>query len=275
MNYNTHKLNSQNHSHIIGRQDSVTGDTIKSNDEVVFCSACQSVFLKESWEYMNKEHCNQSETLKFVPVQDEIIKARKRNALLFEIAKHRKVRKTLFILSYLIIFSLIFFGFCISELFNLKIGTKELRIIITILSILEVGFVVAMSVIIVKLKKQNTTTKMIQIYEDKLVLFGQVYKWKEITSIIYKANKKFIPFLSNSNTSNKIRIYLHNNLKEIDLDLKINYSHNVEFLDSLMKASKFTEVIFYLEDVKEHQFLKEEIRKYEGNIILTDKIPFY
>ncbi len=55
---NSHKLNSQHHSHILGRQDEITGDTIKVNDNVVFCAACQSVFLKESREYMNKKHCN-------------------------------------------------------------------------------------------------------------------------------------------------------------------------------------------------------------------------
>ncbi|WP_375560857.1 hypothetical protein ACE193_24695 [Bernardetia sp. OM2101] len=159
MNYNTHKLNFQNYSHIIGRQDSVTGDTIKANDGVVFCGACQSVFLKESWEYMDKKHCSQTETLAFVPVQAEKIKAKKRNALLFEIAKHRKGRKTLFILSYLIIFSLLFFWFFISELFSWRLGTQDLKIIITVFSFLEVGFIVAMSVIILKIKKHLSIKK--------------------------------------------------------------------------------------------------------------------
>ena len=64
---NIHKLNIENHSQIIGRQDGVTGDTIKANDEIVFCAACQSVFLKDSWEYMKNQHCEQSQTLNFVP----------------------------------------------------------------------------------------------------------------------------------------------------------------------------------------------------------------
>ena len=79
MTYNTHKLSSQNHSHIIGRQDSVTGDAIKANDEVVFCSACQSVFLVESWEYMNQKHCNQTETLGFVPLQEKKLRLKRKN----------------------------------------------------------------------------------------------------------------------------------------------------------------------------------------------------
>jgi len=67
MSYSVHTLNIENHSHIIGRQDGVTGDTIKANDEIVFCAACQSVFLKDSWNYMKNEHCGQSQTLDFVP----------------------------------------------------------------------------------------------------------------------------------------------------------------------------------------------------------------
>ena len=35
MNYSTHKLYSQNHAHIIGRQDVITGDAVQGNDEVV------------------------------------------------------------------------------------------------------------------------------------------------------------------------------------------------------------------------------------------------
>ena len=77
MNYHIHLLDSQNHSHIIDRQDAVTGDTIKANDEVVFCSACQSVFLKESWEYMNEEHCGHTETLSFIPTPPPTLVAKK------------------------------------------------------------------------------------------------------------------------------------------------------------------------------------------------------
>ncbi|WP_291720541.1 hypothetical protein [Bernardetia sp.] len=80
----SHKINIQNHVHIIGRQDGVTGDTIKADDEVVFCAACQSVFLKDSWEYMNREHCGQHRTLSTVPKPTEQLVMRKEEVIIYE-----------------------------------------------------------------------------------------------------------------------------------------------------------------------------------------------
>ncbi|WP_291723369.1 hypothetical protein [Bernardetia sp.] len=44
MSYKAHTLTSS-HSHIIGRTDPITGDTVKENDRVVFCAACKSCFF--------------------------------------------------------------------------------------------------------------------------------------------------------------------------------------------------------------------------------------
>ncbi|WP_338791945.1 hypothetical protein [Bernardetia sp. MNP-M8] len=45
------------------RKDPITGDTILQGDRVVFCAVCKSVFLSDTWEYLGKQHCEQSETL--------------------------------------------------------------------------------------------------------------------------------------------------------------------------------------------------------------------
>jgi hypothetical protein len=50
------------------RQDPITGDDFLIGDEIIFCASCKSAFLKESWEYMEKKHCNQRNTLNNFPV---------------------------------------------------------------------------------------------------------------------------------------------------------------------------------------------------------------
>ncbi|WP_375561727.1 RDD family protein [Bernardetia sp. OM2101] len=53
----------QNHFLQENRQDPITQDSFSLGDEIVFCASCKSAFLKESWEYMGSEHCNQKNTL--------------------------------------------------------------------------------------------------------------------------------------------------------------------------------------------------------------------
>ncbi|AFM05525.1 hypothetical protein Fleli_3193 [Bernardetia litoralis DSM 6794] len=67
-----HKINStsQEHQNFLAqnRKDPITGDTILEGDEVVFCAGCKSVFLKDTWEYLGNQHCEQSETLVKFPL---------------------------------------------------------------------------------------------------------------------------------------------------------------------------------------------------------------
>jgi hypothetical protein len=66
---NTYKVNTASHSDFLNekRQDPITGDLILEGDEIVFCQECKSAFLKSSWEYLDKNHCNQSQTLQLFP----------------------------------------------------------------------------------------------------------------------------------------------------------------------------------------------------------------
>jgi len=61
-----HKINIEKHSAFLkeNRQDPITGDLIEEGDEVVFCASCKSAFLKDTWLYLDKKHCNQSRTIK-------------------------------------------------------------------------------------------------------------------------------------------------------------------------------------------------------------------
>lgn len=71
MRAQTHKLNNKEEKARLflaeGRKDPVTGETFASGDEVVFCAACKSAFLKDSWDYMGGKHCGQHKTLTAFP----------------------------------------------------------------------------------------------------------------------------------------------------------------------------------------------------------------
>ncbi len=230
MKYHTHKLNSQNHSHIIGRQDSVTGDIITENNEVVFCSACQSVFLIESWEYMNKKHCNQTETLSLVPFQENVIKARKKNALLFEIPANIKKYLRSLVLTLSFAFSS-FYILCLilDEFHNTKIGTKGFQILFIVLSCFELGFL-GLLFIRDKHKRKNNNIGIIplQIFQDRIILFGKSFQWQEVQSIIYKAEYAF-NFFSFPKTVTVLRVFVDNHMKEYHLSVKNEYPNNSIF----------------------------------------------
>ena len=65
-----HLIDKNKHAHFLAqkRQDSITHEIIEEGDEVVFCSVCKSAFIVDSWEYIGRSHCNQSQTLPKVPV---------------------------------------------------------------------------------------------------------------------------------------------------------------------------------------------------------------
>ncbi|WP_338791796.1 hypothetical protein [Bernardetia sp. MNP-M8] len=81
-----HKIDSKLSEHqsflAQNRKDPITGDSISDSDEVVFCVGCKSVFLKDTWEYIGKRHCEQYETLSKFPVQ-KAIQVKLENDILF------------------------------------------------------------------------------------------------------------------------------------------------------------------------------------------------
>ncbi|WP_375560856.1 hypothetical protein ACE193_24690 [Bernardetia sp. OM2101] len=273
MNYNTNKLNTQNHSHIIDKQDSFTEDTIKANDEVVFCGACQSVFLKESWEYMDKKHCSQTETLAFVPIQEKEIKAEKKEYLLFEITPNIKKYRQSIIFSYVCLFfctlAAIVVAFKLLTNENLEITEKIIGL--SLIPLYEIGTILGLRNFNKNAKKGCHIGMIpLQLYQKKVIVFDKLYKWEELEGIAYKANIDTI--VDKTNVPNKLEIYVKNEILAINLPSK--YPHNTKFLTKLMQISEHTKVDFYTEDKKEYQFLEDQKEEYEGNIILTKKHLF-
>ena len=60
-----HSLEKEKHKDFLtqNRIDPITGDLLQENDKIVICASYKSAFLVDSWEYMVKKHCNQSDTL--------------------------------------------------------------------------------------------------------------------------------------------------------------------------------------------------------------------
>ncbi|WP_338790888.1 hypothetical protein [Bernardetia sp. MNP-M8] len=69
-----HTLEKEKHSDFLeqNRIDPITGDILQEGDEIVICASCKSAFLVDSWEYMNDKHCEQSLTLKEVPISEVV-----------------------------------------------------------------------------------------------------------------------------------------------------------------------------------------------------------
>ncbi|WP_375560706.1 hypothetical protein ACE193_23930 [Bernardetia sp. OM2101] len=267
MNYKSHKLNSQNHSHIIGRQDSVTGDTIKPNDEVVFCSACQSVFLVESWEYMNQKHCNQTETLGFVPTPIPTLRAKKKargknndDKLIFEIG-NSNILYLLFIVP--VILSLV--GI------NINHWVASLFILAAIFSYVGLLIIIYTK----KLKENKLIRKALRVHKNTVKVLetgielqnDKFYSYYEIQKIEY-VKKKNLDF-SFKQTDIYLNLYLKNGevIKQ-ELPSK-SYENTKSFLFALAWAAQFTEIHYYTRDKKEIGIAKSIQRNYTGRIIAS------
>lgn len=266
MTYHTHQLNFQNHSHVIARQDSITGDSIKTDDEVVFCSICQSVFLKESWEYMKNTHCNQNETLDFVPTQQQM--QAKENASLFKVSiSNRDFQQSIIILGVVVGMAVL----VVPLLFSSADETwKKATILFTTATILF-GLL-----LLVYQEKKNLikNSVFIKIVGKEIVLHSEVYKDEPILRIEYKSENTSVGRVLRM--VKLLRVYSDKEkYNEYFLDLEIQYPYNINFLRNLMQVSEFAPITFYTEDKKEYQFLDEKKEEYEGNIILTKKMPFY
>ncbi len=70
---NIFKIDAENHAKFLSeeRHDPVTGENLVAGDEIVICAACQTAFLLETWHYIGKTHCNQSNTLAYIPQRNK------------------------------------------------------------------------------------------------------------------------------------------------------------------------------------------------------------
>lgn len=70
----THRIENPKHQAFLNenRSDPITGDAIQEGDKIVFCAVCKSAFLHDTWLYLGKTHCNQSETLGKFPSSEKL-----------------------------------------------------------------------------------------------------------------------------------------------------------------------------------------------------------
>ncbi len=61
------------------RKDPFTKQMIQADDRIVFCAICKTAFLVSSWEAIHGKHCNQQNTLRDFPTQQEYLKISKKS----------------------------------------------------------------------------------------------------------------------------------------------------------------------------------------------------
>ncbi len=276
---NSHKLNIENHFHIIGRQDGVTGDTIKANDEIVFCSACQSVFLKDSWEYMKNEHCQQSETLDFVPSPVPQLIIRKgdksndkliyevKNEFWYEISRISNSISKLKPQFYSILFS---FGLVALMWYTVPERDKnsDTTIVLAFLSLVILFFgnmVGKMARVVIEDRKPNKKTKeysVLKILETGIIVNEKFYYYNQIETIA--SNKK--------ENTHKLVVKLKDRRKIIKALPVRNYERTKPFYIALAWAAQFVEIHFQAEDTREQGLLRSVVKNYAGNLFLVEHL---
>ncbi|WP_338813496.1 hypothetical protein V9L05_19110 [Bernardetia sp. Wsw4-3y2] len=258
MTYHSHKLDST-HSHIIGRTDPITGDTIKENDKVVFCLACQSCFLEESWNYMNNRHCEQTDTLFFAPyIPSKLVAKRKKDQNSEPLLNKNTIS---------ILLILLFYGIYSSSIYllveDLLLFTRD-RILYSVI----IGFFPAvLSVMgltsekftnLIGITKSKKTD--IHILEEGLQIDDILFAWSNIEKIEYRRAAKE----ENNLVSPQIKIFLQNgNTIQEKFETK-NPEHQKSFLLALAWASEQTKVEFYTKSQQEYALLVSVEKNYKN-----------
>ncbi|WP_027001206.1 RDD family protein [Hugenholtzia roseola] len=76
-----HQIDAYAQAHFLKeeRQDPITGEAFVAGDSIVFCAACRSAFLLESWQYMGNQHCGQGQTLAQFPKSQSLTLSKSKN----------------------------------------------------------------------------------------------------------------------------------------------------------------------------------------------------
>lgn len=262
----SHTLNIENHSHIIGRQDGVTGDSIKANDKVIFCTVCQSVFLKESWEYMNSIHCVQSETLDFIPAPvPKLIAKKKEVKLIFETFSTYRQRLAIVLLIGFFIPILLFYIPFLFYLINFlpqnfyKENLLLISAVFGFVGIMQFVFVVWNNKLFKKIIGINKKT--LRILENGLEIKKEkIYSFYEMQKIHYSKTKK----------ENKLVIYLKNGEIVNYSFPKDEYQKTKDFLFGLVWIAQFVQTTIYVESQKEYGLAKSIERNYVAKFLVLE-----
>ncbi|WP_338792052.1 hypothetical protein [Bernardetia sp. MNP-M8] len=266
MSYHSHILNSSSHSHIIGRTDPITGDSVKENDRVVFCTVCKSCFLEDSWVYMNERHCEQNQTLDTIPaLASRLVSKKIKDELITEL-KHGGV-----VLQAVLVTLVVSFLVSLSALQQTVYqGDTEAIGAFSILISACLGFIVGVITANDSFDELMGLTKNnVRLFTNRIEIGKESFVWSDIEQIKYqremyvsestkvKQNFSHIPFLL---------IYFNN-----DSVLKKNlatksHSKTEKLLMGLEKISYFKNVSFYSENPQELKVMHNIKRNSKGKI---------
>ncbi len=265
MPYHSHKLNST-HSHIIERKDPITGDSVQENDSVVFCAACQSCFLEESWIYMNEKHCEQNQTLENVPVLPSKLVAKKTKEEVIAELSNKGINFHIVIPIMTLTFLFSFFCLGFTEFGK---NLEKTLISVTILSFL-VGFVSSFITLNRKVKKIVGDDKNdVRLFKNRLEIGKETFLWNDIEQIKYQ-REMYVNETDNArqNLSRTpfLLIYFRNKtFIKRNLTTK-SHKKTEKLLVGLEKISHFKEVFFYSENPKELEVMRNIKYRSKGNI---------
>jgi len=269
MSYHSHKLNST-HSHIIGRTDPITGDSVKENDTVVFCAVCKSCFLEDSWKYMSERHCEQNQTLKTVPTLPSRLILKKTEEEILAELKNRGVNSTIVFLTTILTFLFSFFGLSVpNTFFAFDIGATFIASLFATVSV---------AILSSSLNTTKTFNKMvggdkndIRLFRNRIEIGKDSFLWNDIKQIKFQRelvvsehNQQGVPIVESYTPF--LLIYFKEG-KFVNHRLPTdNYERNEKFLLGLEKISHFTEVFFYSENFSELRTMNSIQSNSNGNI---------
>ncbi|WP_338766662.1 hypothetical protein WAF17_04275 [Bernardetia sp. ABR2-2B] len=267
MPYHTHKLNSS-HSHIIGRTDPITGDSVKENDKVVFCAVCKSCFLEDSWVYMNENHCEQSQTLYAVPVLASKLVARKTKEEVIAELKHDKIVVQA-VLATLTLSFLAAFSVFKQTIYQQDSDTTIAFALSPIISVILSFIVGSLTATDMFNEFVGYTKNDVRLFKNRIEIGAETFLLNDIKQIKYQREMyiqkgknmdqhlSHIPFLL---------IYFKNdNFLKRNLATK-SHKKTQQFLVGLEKISHFKDIFFYSENPKELQKMRDIKYRSKGSI---------
>ena len=273
MSYHAHILNSTSHAHIIARKDPITGDSVQENDKVVFCAACKSCFLEESWMYMNEQHCEQTKTLATVPSMPTRLVANKKTSKLIAQLLSTEINFEFMLIC--TIFPFLFSLFIISFL-NGETYEMEIPFGYTLL----VGFLCAIVAGMISFIPQsryitgNHITD-VRIFKTHIELGRERYSLSDIKQIKYQRETQveIVDMREYYSSMNPCLLIYFNSGKFITHQLPTNdYKTIAKFIQDLEKISYFKELFLYSENKYEYDIIQNIQENSNGHIVVGEPV---
>jgi len=273
-------LNPKTHADFLKqeRKDPITGDAFKAGDEVVFCAACRSAFLRESWEFMEGKHCNQEETLESFPKAQKALTLQKLGnkrwypSYFFDDLLRSKKKMIISVLCILLGFPVI--TYLVGVIYLFLIGGADLSFAnfgtlylmykfwdvvlgLTLLSPLFLYFPFRISY------KFFISRKLLRIYSEEIAF--KPFKSLKVVNIEY-LKVKLIKRVAKNNTlqftiqlKNKEGLYIEREIHGNDDEINT-------ILEALTVLSKHTKVTVSIQYQREYDFLLEKKAQYQAPI---------